>query len=77
MSETSPNVSCNSHFSPLTGQPDAPENYHMVMIALSSEGARTTVTLTQDNNDSDEARAHSEKNWAAMLGGLKEVVETS
>lgn len=65
-----------SHFSPLTGQPDVPENYHTVTIELSDEGPQTTVTLTQDNNDSDEARAHSEENWKAMLEGLKGIVET-
>jgi uncharacterized protein YndB with AHSA1/START domain len=66
-----------SHFSPLTGAPDVPENYHTVTIELSDEGAQTTVTLTQDNNETDEARAHSEENWKGMLKGLKEVVESS
>ena len=66
-----------SHFSPLTGEPDVPENYHMVTIALSDEGAGTKLTLTQDNNDSAEARAHSEKNWTGMLEGIKKIVESS
>jgi uncharacterized protein YndB with AHSA1/START domain len=66
-----------SHFSPLSGEPDVPENYHMVTIALSDEGAGTKVTLTQDNNDSAEAQAHSEKNWTGMLEGLKKIVKSS
>jgi len=66
-----------SHFSPLTGAPDVPENYHTVTIELSDEGSATAITLTQDNNETDEARAHSEENWKGMLKGLKEVVETS
>ena len=66
-----------SHFSPLSGQQDTPQNYHIVTIELSPEGSQTTVTLTQDNNENDEARAHSEQNWKAMLDGLKKVVETS
>ena len=65
-----------SHFSPLAGRPDQPENYHMVTIDLLGEGGQTSVTLTQDNNDTEEARKHSEKNWRIMLEGLKKVVET-
>jgi hypothetical protein len=33
------------------------------------------VTLAQDNNLSEDARQHSERNWATMLDGLKRVVE--
>ena len=52
-----------SHFSPLSGLPDKPENYHTVTIELSGEGSQTLVTLTQDNNATEEERKHSEKNW--------------
>ena len=65
-----------SHFSPLTGKPDMPENYHTVTIELSPAGAGTRVTLSQDNNDSDEERQHSEKNWEMMLDSLKQVIES-
>src|SRR5690242_21911604 len=51
-----------SHFSPLTGLPDKPENYHTVTIELSDEGARTRLSLSQDNNSTEEDREHSEKN---------------
>ena len=64
-----------SHYSPLSGQPDVPENYHTVTVNLSGDGGQTTVTLTQDNNESEEARQHSEKNWESMLASLKEYVE--
>jgi uncharacterized protein YndB with AHSA1/START domain len=64
-----------THFSPLAGQPDKPENYHTVTIELSGAGDQTHVVLTHDNNATDEARAHSEKNWSTMLGGLKKFVE--
>ncbi len=56
-----------SHFSPLAGKPDRPENYHTVTIDLSGQGDRTKVTLTQDNNATEEARDQSEKNWTMML----------
>jgi uncharacterized protein YndB with AHSA1/START domain len=64
-----------THFSPLAGLPDRPENYHTVTIQLSTEGERTRVSLTQDNNSNEEARSHSEKNWGMMLEGLKKLVE--
>jgi len=64
-----------SHFSPLTGQPDLPENYHIVTIELSGKGKQTLVSLLQDNNTTEEAREHSEKNWKMMLGSLKKLLE--
>ena len=65
-----------SHFSPLAGLPDTPENYHTVTIELATQGrGRTLVTLTQDNNANEEARAHSEANWSGMLEGLKRMLE--
>ena len=67
-----------SHFSPLTGEPDVPENYHNVTIELSplSEDADAVqVVLSQDHNKTEEARQHSQKNWEMMLAGLKKTVE--
>ena len=64
-----------SHFGPPSGEPDVPENYHTVTIELSREGEQTVVLLSQDNNDTEEARLHSEENWQSMLEGLKDVVE--
>lgn len=65
-----------THFSPLAGLPDAPENYHTITIELAGRGAQTEVSLSQDNNPTDEAREHSEKNWGMMLDGLKKYVES-
>ena len=64
-----------THFSPLSGQDDNPENYHTVLYELERDGERTRVSLTQDNNSSEEAAEHSRANWEKMLAGLKEVVE--
>jgi uncharacterized protein YndB with AHSA1/START domain len=64
-----------SHFSPLSGLPDKPENYHTVTIALSDHGNQTDVTLTQDNNATEAASAESEKNWEMMLTELKKFLE--
>jgi uncharacterized protein YndB with AHSA1/START domain len=64
-----------THFSPLTGQDDVPENYHTLTYVLEPRDAVTHVSLSQDNNASEEEMAHSRDNWAAMLAGLKHVVE--
>jgi uncharacterized protein YndB with AHSA1/START domain len=64
-----------SHYSPLSGLPDAPENYHVVTIELSTKGSGTAVSLSQDNNPTEEARRHSQRNWEAMLLSLKNLLE--
>ena len=64
-----------SHFSPLSGLPDKPENYHTVTIKLSANGHQTHVILAQDNNSTNEERQESTKNWEMMLTGLKKYVE--
>jgi uncharacterized protein YndB with AHSA1/START domain len=64
-----------SHFSPLSGLPDKPENYHTVTIDLEGKGEQTRVSLAQDNNPTEEARDDAEKNWGMMLTGLKKFLE--
>jgi uncharacterized protein YndB with AHSA1/START domain len=66
-----------SYFSPLAGVADLPENYHIVTVHLSSDGAQTRVSLCQDNNLTEEARERAERNWSVMLAGLKDFVEYS
>jgi uncharacterized protein YndB with AHSA1/START domain len=66
-----------THFSPLSGDEDLPKNYHTVTYELEERGSKTRVALTQDNNSSEDAAAHSQENWEKMLSGLKEVVERS
>ena len=65
-----------THFSPLSGADDVPENYHTLTVELEAENGTTHVSLSQDNNKSEEAAEHSRANWDKMLSGLKEVVET-
>lgn len=64
-----------SHFSPLSGLHDNPENYHIVTIDLEEKDEQTNVTLTQDNNINEKDRDHSEKNWKMMLASLKKLLE--
>lgn len=64
-----------THFSPLYGLPDEPDNYHTVTMTVTPEGPRTRLVLTQNRNPTEEAREHSEKNWRMMLANLKELLE--
>jgi uncharacterized protein YndB with AHSA1/START domain len=64
-----------SHYSPLSGVADLPENYHTVTIELSDAGNQTQILLTQDKNTSEEERAHSQQNWEMMLAALKNYLE--
>ena len=65
-----------THWSPLGGTEDAPENYHTVTYELAGKGDTTTLTLTQDNNATQaEADAMAENGWGPVLQGLKETVE--
>ncbi len=65
-----------SHYSPLSGLPDIPENYkNIVTTELSSNGKNTSVILTQDHNETEKSRDESEKNWQMMLDSMKKVVE--
>jgi uncharacterized protein YndB with AHSA1/START domain len=64
-----------THFSPLSGKDDRPENYHTVLYELEGRGDTTHVSLRQDNNPSPEAAEHSRENWEKILAGLKQVVE--
>lgn len=72
-----PQTLAYSHFSPMSGKPDQPENYHTVTIQLSGTGHATKVSLSQDNNPDEKSQAESAKNWSAMLQGLKKYVEGS
>jgi uncharacterized protein YndB with AHSA1/START domain len=64
-----------THFSPLSGQRDEPSNYHTVTYDLTERNGRTRVSLSQDNNASEDEASHSASTWKTMLDGLKDIVE--
>jgi uncharacterized protein YndB with AHSA1/START domain len=65
-----------THWSPMGGSEDKPENYHTVTYELAGEDGKTTLTLKQDNNASqEEADKMANDNWGPVLNGLKETVE--
>jgi uncharacterized protein YndB with AHSA1/START domain len=58
------------------GQEDRPENYHTVTYTLTpTRDGRTTLTLEQDGNESQEQAEQFSQNWQGMLETLKESVE--
>ena len=64
-----------THWSPLSGTPDTPENYHQVSYELEAENGGTHLTITQDNNSSEEEREQNSKFWQMTLGGMKKLLE--
>jgi len=64
-----------THFSPLNGAEDTPENYHTIVYELEGEADRTRLTLSQNNNPTQEQADQSSATWEKMLAGLKELVE--
>ena len=65
-----------THYSPLMGQADEPENYHTVIYDLAGGDDRTTRGLSQDGNDSAEQAEQFSANWQGMLDALKTTVES-
>ncbi|MDP3748924.1 MAG: SRPBCC domain-containing protein [Phenylobacterium sp.] len=70
-----------THWSQQSGEPDIPDNYHVVTYELEPAGdGKTKVTLTQSNlngqvKESDlKMRPEYEKTWASILDGLEEAV---
>ena len=64
-----------THWSPLSGVSDVPENYHTVSYKLFGKGNSTKLTITQDNNATEDEKIHSEQNWKMMLDGMKKMLE--
>jgi uncharacterized protein YndB with AHSA1/START domain len=64
-----------THYSPLTGTPDVPESYHTLTYELTELEKGTRLTLTQDNNENQQALEHSQGMWDGMLVTLKKLLE--
>lgn len=64
-----------THFSPLSGQEDKPENYHTLTWTLEGETGTTELTLSQDNNATAEEAEHSKGMWDILVAGVKAIAE--
>jgi uncharacterized protein YndB with AHSA1/START domain len=72
-----PSTLSMTHFSPMSGQDDAPENYHRLVYELDEHEGHTHVRLSQDGNGSEEEAEHAKGMWEQMLSGLKDHVESA
>ena len=64
-----------SYWSSMSGTEDKSENYANVSYELSAKDGKTKLTVTQDNIKNKEAKEHSAKNWLAIFGKMKELIE--
>lgn len=65
----------NTHFSPLGGEDDVPENHHTLTWTLDDDAGGTLLTLSQDNNRTPEAAEHSQGMWDGLVAKVKELAE--
>lgn len=75
--EVEPNkLLITTYFSALSGLEDKPENYNTVTYELLPEAdGQTKLTVTQDNNASQEAANKATENWGMILATIKELLE--
>lgn len=64
-----------THFSPLSGEDDVPENYHTLDYRLEDQRDTTRLTLDQGGNESAEQAEQFAANWQSMLEEVKRYVE--
>ncbi len=67
----------STYWSSIAGLADEPENYKKVTYELTSNDGGTELTITQDNNATEEEKNHSERNWKMVLTSLKELLENN
>ena len=65
----------STFWSSLSGLADIPENYKTVRYELSAEDNGTRLTITQDNNNSQEEANNSAENWKVVLAEMKKLIE--
>lgn len=63
-----------SYFSNFGGMEDKPENYLWVCYQVIAEGNQTGLTIQQSNYNQEKAD-NSAAGWAAIIDGLKKIVE--
>lgn len=64
-----------TYLSSFSNLPDAPENYANISYELIEDNGQTTLNVKQENVANEEARKHSEDNWATVLKDLKHLLE--
>lgn len=62
------------YWSSLSGKEDKQENYQMITYRVTEKDGITNVQIIQDN-ETEEAREHSEQSWKVVLEGMRILVE--
>jgi uncharacterized protein YndB with AHSA1/START domain len=70
-----PRLLVHSHWSPVSGLQDTPENHQQVSWELSERDGGTELTIREVNLPSEEAKATSVKSWRMVLENLKRLLE--
>ena len=70
-----PTTLVHTHSSDVSGMEDRPENYQEVTWSLEEQGGMTTLTVSERNLPSEDAKRMSEEGWTAVLGALKALLE--
>jgi len=65
----------STYWSSMSSTEDKPENYMVVTYILEKKNNGTMLTITQDNNKTDEAKEHSSENWGVVLESMKKLIE--
>lgn len=61
----------HTHWSDVSGLPDAPEYYQLVAWDLTERDGKTELVITERNLPSEAAAKTSEQGWTSALGALK------
>jgi uncharacterized protein YndB with AHSA1/START domain len=70
-----PNRLVHTHWSPVSGLPNVPENHERIAWELTESAGGTALTIKESNLPSEEAKATSEKSWRMVLENLKGLLE--
>ena len=70
-----PKLLVHTHWSDVSGTPDAPEHYQEVTWSLAEQDEGTVLTVSERNLPSDEAKQVSDQSWAMVLGNLRQLLE--
>jgi uncharacterized protein YndB with AHSA1/START domain len=64
-----------TYWSPLSATEDFEDNYAHITYHISDYDDETTLTVTQDNLQTEEAVVAAEENWMKVLGNIKKILE--
>lgn len=67
----------HTYLSSLSGKRDLPENYSIISYELAGDSLHTSITITQNNIDTEAGLEKMNEHWAKILMGLQYLVEKS